>query len=87
MHLNASDFGFRPSGDLLDRCAACNKSGDWYCCDGNGNRLTFGHWAKGVDKGICLVLETETNDIEAPYAEMYMEGLTVPQAVKRALDQ
>lgn len=79
---NASDYNYQSSALML--CMACGSL-ELHCCDGHGRRLSFDAWASAVDAEICKIGDTETNGIEAPYAEMYLEGLSVMAAVDRAL--
>lgn len=79
MH-SALDHGYKS----VSYCVAC-RSPESFCCDGNGGRLPFAEWSQFVDREICRLEETETNQTEAPYAEMYQDGLSVMAAVEKAL--
>lgn len=78
-----SDYGYS-TGAISMRCTACGSM-EWACCDGNGKRLSFHEWGKWVDLKIAEIEGSPCNKIEAPYAEMYQEGLSVMAAVERAL--
>ena len=84
MHFQ-SDYGYVASGAVSTNCGACG-SGELFCCNGAGKRLSFDAWAKYVDAEICRVEGTEHNFIEAPYAEMYQRGLSIAAAVEEALN-
>jgi hypothetical protein len=77
-----SDYGYL-TGAISMSCCACGST-TLYCCDGHGRRLSFDAWGKAVDAEICKINETERNEVEAAYAEMYLEGLSVMAAVDRA---
>lgn len=81
MFNSAHDHGYLNN---TSRCVACGSTEN-YCCDGSGHRLMFDDWAHHVDSEICMINGTEDNTVTAPYAEMYMDGLTVAQAVEKAL--
>jgi len=80
---NQSDHGYSSDAVSLT-CTACGSQ-EWACCDGNGNRMSFQEWGKWVDLKIAEIEGSPCNKIEAPYAEMYQEGLSVMAAVERAL--
>lgn len=81
---SASDHGYSASGAFSMRCCACG-SFERHCCDGQRRCLSFDDWAEAVDEEICKINETITNEVTAPYAEMYAEGISVMAAVERAL--
>lgn len=50
-------------------------------------RPSFYTWAEEVDQIICDSLETEKNEVESNYADMYLAGFTPFAAARKALDR